>query len=99
MLKSGNKFKGFVIGSEDGKNFGEALYTRANSDEVSRDPKYEFPTMDSEYIKLNEVALPDGKTKMIFLAKKPNDVDKTFDEVMNEIYNLASESLIRKLSK
>jgi hypothetical protein len=51
---------------------------------------------DCEYVKLDEVKLPDG-TKMKFYARKENA--PAFDELMNEIYELASEALVRKLSK
>jgi len=51
---------------------------------------------DCEYVKLDEVKLPDG-TKMKFYARKDNA--PTFDELMDDIYELASEALVRKLSK
>lgn len=49
-----------------------------------------------QYVKLDEVTLPDG-TKMKFFARKENA--PTLGEVMEEVYDLASEALIRKLSK
>jgi hypothetical protein len=64
---------------------------------------------DSEYVKLDEVTLPDGCTKMKFFAKKQlqndavgNDAERdgrTFDDIMDEVYDLASDALVRKLSK
>lgn len=51
---------------------------------------------DYRYIKLDEVTLPDG-TNMRFYAHKDNA--PTFDEIMDELYDLASEALVRKLSK
>jgi hypothetical protein len=55
--------------------------------------------VDEQHVKIDEKTLPDGKTKMTFLAKKPNELGKTLEEVMNEVLELTSESLIRKLTK
>ncbi|MDQ0188276.1 hypothetical protein JI721_15150 [Alicyclobacillus cycloheptanicus] len=50
---------------------------------------------DCEYVKLREKTLPDGH-KMIFYAHRENA--PTFDEVMDDIYKLVTEALIRKYS-
>lgn len=51
---------------------------------------------DSQYVMLDEQTLPDG-TKMKFYAHKTDA--PTLDEILEDIYDLASEALIRKLSK
>lgn len=71
-----------------------------HTDDVSGCRRSEVATTtsndDCQYVKLDEKTLPDG-TKMKFYAHK--DGGPTFDEVMEDIYELASEALIRKLSK
>lgn len=51
----------------------------------------------NKYVKLNEVTLPDGKTKLSFFAHKLDA--PTLDEVMNDVLELASESLVRRFYK
>jgi hypothetical protein len=66
-------------------------------DDISCDPRSGAATTkrDCEYVKLpQETILPDG-TKMTFYARKDNA--PTFDEIMDEIYELVCDSLVRKL--
>lgn len=48
------------------------------------------------HVKVDETVLPDG-TKMTFFARKENG--PTLDEVMDGVYEVASEALVRKLSQ